>query len=469
SFFTGPTISLQDCLAAFFSADELKGDNMYSCEKCKKLRNGLKYSKVLELPEILCIHLKRFRHEFYSSKIGAYVAFPLEGLDMKHYLHKECQNEITIYDLTAVICHHGTAGGGHYTAYCLNYINERWYEFDDQVVTEVDVQQVINCEAYVLFYRKRNDQMHSLRQKAMELMEAKEPSLMQFFVSKQWINRFNTFAEPGRITNSDFLCTHGGVPPYLVDHVDNLVVPLNQCMWEYLYNRYGGGPVCNRLYSCQICQRELDNLILRQKTEMDTFIQLNDEFKCEENPNVIYAISMVWFKEWENFVRDRTPYPPGPIENNRIAVMKNGQQVLKQTSDYGQVSRETWCYLHKIYGGGPELTVKQTVQPTTLLSQATANQTSPGQPTTVSQQKTNTATNPCPAPNSFPNSEGNSESSSSSQTTVVEGSSSTPVNNSSEEELPSDGQPSDGQPSSSGGQLSNQATVVDQSTHCKND
>ena len=31
----GPNISLQDCLAYFFSADELKGDNMYSCEKCE--------------------------------------------------------------------------------------------------------------------------------------------------------------------------------------------------------------------------------------------------------------------------------------------------------------------------------------------------------------------------------------------------------------------------------------------------
>ena len=39
-------MSLLDCLAYFFSADELKGDNMYSCDKCKKLRNGLKYSQV---------------------------------------------------------------------------------------------------------------------------------------------------------------------------------------------------------------------------------------------------------------------------------------------------------------------------------------------------------------------------------------------------------------------------------------
>ena len=36
SWFYGPNITLHDCLAYFFSADELKGENMYSCEKCKQ-------------------------------------------------------------------------------------------------------------------------------------------------------------------------------------------------------------------------------------------------------------------------------------------------------------------------------------------------------------------------------------------------------------------------------------------------
>ena len=62
--------------------------------------------------QVLCIHLKRFRHEFmYSSKIGSYVSFPLEGLDMTPYLHKDCTDEVPMYDLVSVICHHGTAGG----------------------------------------------------------------------------------------------------------------------------------------------------------------------------------------------------------------------------------------------------------------------------------------------------------------------------------------------------------------------
>lgn len=240
SWFWGPVVSLHDCLSAFFSADELKGDNMYSCEKCNKLRNGIKFSKVLELPEILCVHLKRFRHELmFSSKIANYVSFPLDGLDMRPYMHKECVSKVTTYDLISVICHHGTAGGGHYTCYALNSAINQWFEFDDQCVTQVTPETVKNCEAYVLFYKKSSPEMLQLREKTVELMDisAQEISHLNFFVSRQWINRFNTFSEPGPIDNSDFLCSHGGVNPSRVQFVDKLTMPIPQDVWEYLYDK----------------------------------------------------------------------------------------------------------------------------------------------------------------------------------------------------------------------------------------
>lgn len=53
--------------------------------------------------------------------------------------------------------------------------------------------------------------------------------------------------------------------------------------------------------------------------------------------------------------------PPGPIENNRIVVYKNGQPTLRQASDYGQLSKDMWLFLHRIYGGGPELIIRQSV------------------------------------------------------------------------------------------------------------
>lgn len=88
----------------------------------------------------------------FSSKISSAVSFPLKGLDMRPYLHKDCVSQVTNYELFSVICHHGTAGGGHYTCYALN--NGQWYEFDDQFVTEVSAETVQACQAYVLFYRK---------------------------------------------------------------------------------------------------------------------------------------------------------------------------------------------------------------------------------------------------------------------------------------------------------------------------
>uniref|UniRef100_A0A914XJT3 ubiquitinyl hydrolase 1 n=1 Tax=Plectus sambesii TaxID=2011161 RepID=A0A914XJT3_9BILA len=36
NYVSGPTVTLRDCLNAFFSPDDLRGDDMYSCEKCAK-------------------------------------------------------------------------------------------------------------------------------------------------------------------------------------------------------------------------------------------------------------------------------------------------------------------------------------------------------------------------------------------------------------------------------------------------
>uniref|UniRef100_A0A673GVK0 Ubiquitin carboxyl-terminal hydrolase n=1 Tax=Sinocyclocheilus rhinocerous TaxID=307959 RepID=A0A673GVK0_9TELE len=354
--------NLCDCLAAFFARDELKGDNMYSCEKCKKLRNGVKFCKVQSLPEILCIHLKRFRHELmFSTKISTHVSFPLEGLEMQPFLAKDCSAQTTTYDLLSVICHHGTASSGHYIAYCRNELNQQWYEFDDQSVTEVSESCVQNTEAYVLFYKKSNDETQKERRKVSSLLNMMEPSLLQFYISRQWLNKFKTFAEPGPISNHDFLCAHGGVPPNKASFIDDLVMMLPQNVWDHLYSRYGGGPAVNHLYVCHTCQNEIEKLEKRHKNELDMFVRLNKAFQEEESPVVIYCISMQWFREWEGFVKGKDIDPSGPIDNSKIAVNKNGHITLKPGADSGQISEETWNFLHSIYGGGPVVTVRPSV------------------------------------------------------------------------------------------------------------
>ncbi|XP_036746124.1 ubiquitin carboxyl-terminal hydrolase 33 isoform X2 [Manis pentadactyla] len=362
SWFWGPIVTLQDCLAAFFARDELKGDNMYSCEKCKKLRNGVKFCKVQKFPEILCIHLKRFRHELmFSTKISTHVSFPLEGLDLQPFLAKDSPAQIVTYDLLSVICHHGTASSGHYIAYCRNNLNSHWYEFDDQSVTEVSESTVQNAEAYVLFYRKRNEEAQKERRRISNLLNIMEPSLLQFYISRQWLNKFKTFAEPGPISNNDFLCIHGGVPPRKASYIEDLVLMLPQNIWDNLYSRYGGGPAVNHLYICHTCQIEAEKIERRRKTELEIFIRLNRAFQEEDSPATFYCISMQWFREWESFVKGKDGDPPGPIDNTKIAVTKCGNMMLRQGADSGQISEETWNFLQSIYGGGPEVILRPPV------------------------------------------------------------------------------------------------------------
>uniref|UniRef100_A0AAZ3PSJ2 Ubiquitin carboxyl-terminal hydrolase n=1 Tax=Oncorhynchus tshawytscha TaxID=74940 RepID=A0AAZ3PSJ2_ONCTS len=340
-WFWGPVVTLQDCLAAFFARDELKGDNMYSCEKCKK---------------------KAIKHELmFSTKIGTHVSFPLEGLDLQPFLAKDSSAHTTSYDLLSVICHHGTASSGHYIAYCRNDLNNLWYEFDDQSVTEVSESCVQNAEAYVLFYKKSNEEALKERRRVTALLNVTEPSLLQFYVSRQWLNKFKTFAEPGPISNDNFLCSHGGVPPAKAAFIDDLVVMLPQNVWDHLYSRYGGGPAVNHLYVCHTCQTEIEKLEKRRKTELDMFVRLNKAFQEEESPVVIYCISMQWFREWEGFVKGKDNDPPGPIDNSKIAINKNGHLTLKQGADSGQISEETWNFLHSMHGGSPVVTVRPNV------------------------------------------------------------------------------------------------------------
>ncbi len=50
----------------------------------------------------------------------------------------------------------GGLGGGHYTAYAKNFIDNKWYDFNDSSVMPVaDPSRVVSSVAYVLFYRRR--------------------------------------------------------------------------------------------------------------------------------------------------------------------------------------------------------------------------------------------------------------------------------------------------------------------------
>jgi ubiquitin carboxyl-terminal hydrolase 4/11/15 len=84
------------------------------------------------------------------------IDFPIRGLNLAPYLVSQKENDREVlYDLYAISNHYGTLSGGHYTAYAKNCLYDKWYEFDDSYVSNVNETSLISNAAYVLFYKKR--------------------------------------------------------------------------------------------------------------------------------------------------------------------------------------------------------------------------------------------------------------------------------------------------------------------------
>uniref|UniRef100_A0A7S2TQU6 USP domain-containing protein n=1 Tax=Lotharella oceanica TaxID=641309 RepID=A0A7S2TQU6_9EUKA len=152
SMFGSTSVNLSDCLATYVQEEVVED---VKCDKCKGKRRKSKGTKLETLPDILIIHLKRFKMGWHSGeKIKQFINFPINGLRVNKLMAGKDEKK-TAYDLIAVSNHYGGTYGGHYTAYGLNPLNKSWYLFDDKRVKEVKPSSVVTREAYLLFYKRR--------------------------------------------------------------------------------------------------------------------------------------------------------------------------------------------------------------------------------------------------------------------------------------------------------------------------
>ncbi|KAF2285669.1 hypothetical protein GH714_006327 [Hevea brasiliensis] len=149
-----------------YGADEDEnGEGTY--RKVKVKRDATKRALIDKAPPILTIHLKRFSHDSRGrlSKLNGHVNFG-DVLDLRPYMDPRCADgEKYVYRLLGVVEHLGTMRGGHYVAYVRGgekskgkAVNENegsmWHHASDVFVREVSLEEVLHCEAYILFYEK---------------------------------------------------------------------------------------------------------------------------------------------------------------------------------------------------------------------------------------------------------------------------------------------------------------------------
>ncbi|KAF9583749.1 Ubiquitin carboxyl-terminal hydrolase 20 [Lunasporangiospora selenospora] len=292
------TIKLQDCLASFCATEELTGEDRYRCTNCDALNDCRKTLRVTQLPETLCIHLKRFKYDTYPSKINTFVQFPMEDLDMTPYFKSSDPNELrnAKYDLYAMVRHRGVVGGGHYIGYAKHTMDSQWYEYDDTYVTRKSSADIAKLEAYILFYKRKSthrddDRTRISRYLTGPTMQICDKSLL-VYISRLWF-----------------------------------------CRWNFLTNQE----------ECELNER--------RRREDDDVTRLDSNIIADGQ--LWYLIGADWLKEWHAFkAGDR---PPGPIRNSQF-LKDNGQPRagMKRGTDYRGINCSVWKYLHGIYGGGPE-------------------------------------------------------------------------------------------------------------------
>lgn len=142
-------ISISDCFSAFSTSETLDKHNLWYCPTCKAHVQASKQLEIYRLPQILIIHLKRFRTiGHYREKLNVPIEFPKENLDISRFVIGSIPD---LYDLYAVSNHYGTLSGGHYTATVQK--SGKWYDCDDSHITEAS--EISESSAYVLFYRAK--------------------------------------------------------------------------------------------------------------------------------------------------------------------------------------------------------------------------------------------------------------------------------------------------------------------------
>ncbi|KAM5173169.1 ubiquitin carboxyl-terminal hydrolase 44 [Mantella aurantiaca] len=162
---------LTEMLAKFTETEALEG-KIYACDQCNTKRRKFsskpvilteaqKQLMVCRLPQVLRLHLKRFRWSGrnHREKIGVHVQFD-QMLNMKPYCCRESTAALKvdhfIYDLSAVVMHHGKGfGSGHYTAFCHNPEGGFWVHCNDSKLHTCTVEEVCKAQAYILFYTQR--------------------------------------------------------------------------------------------------------------------------------------------------------------------------------------------------------------------------------------------------------------------------------------------------------------------------
>ncbi len=142
-------INLIDCIEYYYNN---KNEFDLLCPYCQSICKQISNNSIYSSPNIFIFILNRGKNNIFSVKMN----YP-RYLDISNYV--ESNQTPNYYELYGVITHLGLSGpGGHFIAFSKSPIDDKWYRFNDDKVTEADTFSIHNEGiAYILFYRFKKD------------------------------------------------------------------------------------------------------------------------------------------------------------------------------------------------------------------------------------------------------------------------------------------------------------------------
>ena len=146
------SVALMDCFAYYKRECNLVGQNRIQCNLCGNYSNAIQCSSFYSLPEVLIINLNRGTGNIYD--VG--IVFPYK-INLSNYAETSCIDNNSNYRLIGVITHLGPSGAsGHSIAFCFVKDKNKWYKFNDSIVTESDFMEVSHSgQVDILFYERQ--------------------------------------------------------------------------------------------------------------------------------------------------------------------------------------------------------------------------------------------------------------------------------------------------------------------------
>ena len=129
---------------------ELKGDNQFYCNQCRKLCNASLTCRIIQPPNKLLINLDYGKNKRYQP---SRIDFE-EIIDITEFINFNFGCRIK-YRIIGVCTHLGISGSfGHYIAYCRHRENGQWYNFNDSSCTKCNKSEIYGGSPYLLLYEK---------------------------------------------------------------------------------------------------------------------------------------------------------------------------------------------------------------------------------------------------------------------------------------------------------------------------